>query len=89
VVRDGLALLSGTETIAGSTLTLDAAVRRAVDVVGLGWPDAVAAVTAVPARALGYGDRLGLLEPGYAADAVALDADGRVTSVWGAGTRIR
>jgi len=88
-VRDGLALLSGTETIAGSTLTLDAAVRRAVDVVGLGWPDAVAAVTAVPARALGYGDRLGLLEPGYAADAVALDADGRVTSVWGAGTRIR
>ncbi|HTN58746.1 MAG TPA: N-acetylglucosamine-6-phosphate deacetylase, partial [Protaetiibacter sp.] len=76
-VRDGLALLSGTETIAGSTLTLDAALRRAVDIVGLPWPEAVGAVTAVPARALGYGDRLGLLEPGYAADAVALDADGR------------
>lgn len=88
-VRDGLALLSGTETIAGSTLTLDAALRRAVDVVGLPWPDAVGAVTAVPARALGYGDRLGLLEPGYAADAVALDADGRVTGVWAAGARLR
>jgi hypothetical protein len=60
-VRDGLALLSGTETIAGSTLTLDAALRRAVDVVGLPWPDAVAAVTAVPARALGFGDWLGRL----------------------------
>jgi N-acetylglucosamine-6-phosphate deacetylase len=84
-VRDGLAVLSGTDTIAGSTLTLDAALRRAVDVVGLSWPDAVAAVTSVPARALGYGDRLGLFEPGYAADAVALDADGRVTRVWAAG----
>ncbi len=88
-VRDGLALLSGTETIAGSTLTLDAALRRAVDIVGLPWPEAVGAVTAVPARVLGYGDRLGLLEPGYAADAVALDADGRVTGVWAAGARLR
>ena len=87
-VRDGLAVLSGTQTIAGSTLTLDAALRRAVDVVGLTWPDAVGAVTAVPARALGLGDRLGLLEPGYAADAVVLDADGRVTGVWAAGARI-
>ncbi len=87
-VRDGRALLSGTETIAGSTLTLDSALRRAVDVVGLSWPDAVGAVTAVPARALGYGERLGLLEPGYAADAVALDADGVVTAVWAAGARL-
>jgi len=87
-VRDGRALLSGTETIAGSTLTLDSALRRAVDVVGLSWPDAVGAVTAVPARALGYGEWLGLLEPGYAADAVALDADGAVTAVWAAGSRL-
>jgi N-acetylglucosamine-6-phosphate deacetylase len=87
-VRDGLAVLSGTDTIAGSTLTLDAALRRAVDVVGLSWPDAVAAVTSVPARALGFGDRLGLFEPGYAADAVALDADGHVAGVWAAGARL-
>jgi N-acetylglucosamine-6-phosphate deacetylase len=87
-VRDGLAVLSGTDTIAGSTLTLDAALRRAVEVVGLPWPDAVAAVTSVPARALGYGDRLGLLEPGYAADAVAADAEGHVTAVWAAGARL-
>lgn len=87
-VRGGLALLSGTETIAGSTLTLDAALRRAVDIIGLPWPDAVAAVTTVPARALGFDDRLGLLEPGYAADAVVLDADGVVTGVWAAGARL-
>lgn len=87
-VRGGLALLSGTETIAGSTLTLDAALHRAVEVMGLPWPDAVAAVTTVPARALGFGDRFGLLEPGYAADAVVLDADGRVTDVWAAGVRL-
>lgn len=88
-VRDGRALLSGTDTIAGSTLTLDSALRRAVDVVGLSWPDAVGAVTAVPARALGYDDRLGLLEVGFAADAVALDDDGQVTAVWAAGERLR
>lgn len=88
-VRDGRALLSGTDTIAGSTLTLDSALRRAVDVVGLSWPDAVGAVTSVPARAIGYDDRLGLLETGFAADAVALDEDGHVTAVWAAGTRLR
>jgi N-acetylglucosamine-6-phosphate deacetylase len=82
-------LLSGTDTIAGSTLTLDAALLRAVNVVGLPWPVAVAAVTAVPARAIGEGGRLGLFEPGYAADAVALDAEGRVTAVWAAGARLR
>lgn len=87
-VRDGLAVLSGTDTIAGSTLTLDAAVRRAVGGVGLSWPEAIAAVTAVPARALGLDARFGLLEPGYAADAVALDADGDVTGVWAAGARL-
>jgi len=88
-VRGGIALLSGTETLAGSTLTQDAALRIAVDRVGLSWPDAVAAVTAVPARALGIENRFGLLAPGYVADAVALDATGHVTDVWGAGKRIR
>lgn len=88
-VRDGLAVLSGTDTIAGSTLTLDAALRRAVQVVGMSWPDAVGAVTAVPARALGLDDSLGLLAPGYAADAVALDDEGQVTAVWAAGVRLR
>ncbi len=86
-VRNGLAHLSGTSTIAGSTLTQDAALRRAVEI-GVPLPAAVAALTAVPARAIGLGDRFGLIEPGYAADLVALDATHRVTGVWAAGSRL-
>jgi N-acetylglucosamine-6-phosphate deacetylase len=87
-VRDGLAVLSGTSTIAGSTLTQDDALQLALSDVGLDPAIAVAALTAVPARALGLGDRLGLLEPGYAADAVALAADGTVTHVWADGRQL-
>ncbi len=87
-VREGIALLSGTQTLAGSTLTQDEALRIAVTRVGVPWPDAVAAVSSVPARAIGMGERFGLLAPGYAADAVALDDDLRVTAVWAAGKRL-
>jgi N-acetylglucosamine-6-phosphate deacetylase len=87
-VRDGLAVLSGTSTIAGSTLTQDAALRNAVGLCGLSRVEAVAALTAVPARALGLGSRFGLLESGYAADVVVLDDDLRVTAVWAAGSAI-
>lgn len=87
-VRNGLAVLSGTSTIAGSTLTQDAALRFALSVVGLDASAAVAALTAVPARALGLGDRLGLLQPGYAADAVVLADDGSVQQVWADGLRL-
>jgi len=87
-VRHGLAVLSGTSTIAGSTLTQDAALRLALSDVELDPSVAVAALTAVPARALGLGDRLGLLEPGYVADAVVLAADGTVTRVWADGRQL-
>jgi N-acetylglucosamine-6-phosphate deacetylase len=87
-VRDGLAVLSGTSTIAGSTLTQDAALRNAVGLCGLSRVEDVAALTAVPARALGLGSRFGLLESGYAADVVVLDDDLRVTAVWAAGSAI-
>lgn len=72
-VRDGRATVRGTDTIAGSTLTLDAALRHAVTVCGIALGDAVTALTATPARALGRQGELGLLEPGYAADLVILD----------------
>ena len=84
-VRDGVATVDGTDTLAGSTLTQDAALRRAVLELGVDPADAVAAVTSTPARALGLDDRLGLLAEGYAADAVLLDADWRVQRVWAAG----
>jgi len=84
-VRDGLAVLSGTQTIAGSTLTQDAALRCAMARAHVDPADAVAALTLTPARVLGLEQRHGLLAPGFAADAVLLDHDWNVTQVWAAG----
>jgi N-acetylglucosamine-6-phosphate deacetylase len=84
-VRNEQAMLSGTSTLAGSTLTQDAALRYAILTAGIQAVDAVAALTSVPARSLGLHDRLGLLKPGYQADAVLLDAELRVERVWAAG----
>ncbi len=61
-------------SIAGSTLTLDRAFKRAVTVDGLSVPDAVTALSANPARLLGMSDTIGSLEPGKYADLVLLDS---------------
>lgn len=74
-VADGVARLVEGGSIAGSTLTLDRALRRAVTVDGLPVEDAVAALSANPARLLGLDDRIGSLEAGKDADLVVLDAD--------------
>jgi imidazolonepropionase-like amidohydrolase len=42
---------------------------------GLPWEAALAAITRVPAQALGVGDRLGRIEPGLDADLVLWDGD--------------
>ncbi|MCZ2861081.1 N-acetylglucosamine-6-phosphate deacetylase [Blastococcus sp. VKM Ac-2987] len=89
VVRDGVARLAGTGLLAGSTLTLEAALRRAVRVVGLDPVAAVTALTRTPARVLGLDDRIGRLAPGRAADAVVLDEDWSVRAVWAGGRPIR
>jgi N-acetylglucosamine-6-phosphate deacetylase len=81
-VVDGVARLADGEAIAGSTLTLDVAVARAVQDVGLTALAAIEAATVVPAHILGVADRLGRLEPGYAADAVLFDHDWQVRDVW-------
>ncbi|WP_405379167.1 MULTISPECIES: N-acetylglucosamine-6-phosphate deacetylase [Streptomyces] len=78
-VVDGVARIAdertppGTGAIAGSTLTLDRALRRSVTVDGLPIVDAVRALSTTPARLLGLGDRVGAIEPGRAADLVVLD----------------
>ena len=83
-VRDGRAMLRGTTTIAGSTLTQDRALRVAIHDAGVDPVVAVTALTAAPARALGRDD-LGELSVGRAADAVRLDGGWRVRGVWAAG----
>lgn len=72
-VKDGVARLVEGGSIAGSTLTLDTAFRRAVTIDGLSLEDTVRALSATPARLLGQYDRIGSLEPGKDADLVVLD----------------
>jgi N-acetylglucosamine-6-phosphate deacetylase len=87
-VREGVARLAAGGSIAGSTLTLDDALRRAVLEVGIPVAEAVRAVTSTPAAAVGRSGDLGRLLPGYAADAVLLDADFTVRQVWSAGAPV-
>ncbi|MFF0271855.1 MULTISPECIES: N-acetylglucosamine-6-phosphate deacetylase [unclassified Streptomyces] len=73
-VKDSVARLVEGGSIAGSTLTLDRAFKRAATVDGLPVESVVQAISANPARLLGVYDRVGSLEPGKDADLVVLDA---------------
>lgn len=83
-VRQGVARLASNGAIAGSTLTMDRAVRYAVQVAGVPLDAAVEAATATPARLLGRTD-VGAIEPGRRADLVHLDDELDVVAVmrWG------
>jgi N-acetylglucosamine-6-phosphate deacetylase len=71
--HDGIARLAD-GTLAGSTLTLDEALRNAVRFSDLSIPRAVQLVTRNPAAVLGEAN-LGQLRPGAIADIVLLDID--------------
>ncbi|MDJ0343962.1 N-acetylglucosamine-6-phosphate deacetylase [Streptomyces sp. H10-C2] len=73
-VKDGVARLVENGSIAGSTLTLDTAFKRAVTIDRLSLEDTVQAISVNPARLLGQYDRIGSLEPGKDADLVVLNA---------------
>jgi N-acetylglucosamine-6-phosphate deacetylase len=87
-VRRGVARLVNGNSLAGSTLTLDEALRRAVQGIGLPLATAVTALTETPARAMGRAHDLGRLAVGYAADAVLLNHELRVDGVWAAGQAV-
>ncbi|MEU9745818.1 N-acetylglucosamine-6-phosphate deacetylase [Streptomyces niveus] len=80
-VKDGVARLAVGGSIAGSTLTLDTAFKRAATIDRLPVTDIVRAISANPAKLLGVYDRVGSLEPGKDADLVILDADFAIAGV--------
>jgi N-acetylglucosamine-6-phosphate deacetylase len=75
--------LAGTQTLAGSVLALDVAVRNMV-AAGIALPAAVAAASRNPLELLGINDR-GRLAAGQRADLIELDADLSVRRVMRAG----
>jgi N-acetylglucosamine-6-phosphate deacetylase len=80
--RDGAPRLPD-GTLAGSAVTMDAAIRQMV-AAGVSLADAVTAASTNPARLLGLRDR-GTVEVGRRADLVALDEHLAIEAVWVAG----
>jgi N-acetylglucosamine-6-phosphate deacetylase len=70
--------------LAGSTLTLDRALRNIVNL-GIPLPDAVRMLTLNPASLLGIEFKKGSLRTGADADVLLLDEGLRVTNVWSRG----
>jgi len=71
-VQSGVASLAD-GTLAGSVVTMDQAVRNIVRLGLAPLAEAVRMASTNPASALGLGQRLGRIAPGFAADLVALD----------------
>lgn len=76
-------------TLAGSTLTMDRAVRNCVRHGGVGLEEALRMASLYPARAVGLEGELGVIAPGAVANLVVLDQDTRVRAVVQAGTLTR
>ncbi|WP_418969346.1 N-acetylglucosamine-6-phosphate deacetylase [Alloscardovia omnicolens] len=95
-VVHGQARIAGTQTIAGSTSSVEDAVKFMVHEVGIDIQATIEAATLTPARALGLDKHnnitrapLGLLEPQYAADILILDEESLdVQHVWCEGVLI-
>ena len=86
-MKDGKALLTGTETIAGSSIHLMEGLRRAVSF-GIPLEDAIAAASINAAKSIGMEDTVGSIEIGKAADLVLLDDNLKVEKVFIDGKQI-
>ncbi|MGE4607981.1 MAG: N-acetylglucosamine-6-phosphate deacetylase [Myxococcota bacterium] len=82
VYDDGTALRLRDGRLAGSVLSLDAALRNARRFAGLSLLEAVAACTVRPALVIGAEADRGTLRPGARADLVLLDESGGVRDTW-------
>jgi N-acetylglucosamine-6-phosphate deacetylase len=85
ILGDGTAWRLEDGRLAGSGLSLDAALRNLVAFTGASSLEAVAACTLRPARVLGIEGERGSLRPGARADFAVLDDALRVRETWIAG----
>ena len=84
-VSCGRAEIAGGGSIAGSTLTMDAAVGNAVRFLGISLEEAAVLASRNPARLLGIDHRKGAIAPGFDADLTILDHDLRACGTLVAG----
>jgi N-acetylglucosamine-6-phosphate deacetylase len=83
-VADGAARL-GDGTLAGSVLTMDAAVKNMIELAGLPVETVIPLATEAPARIANVADRKGKIERRYDADLVVLNDRFEVERVWARG----
>jgi N-acetylglucosamine-6-phosphate deacetylase len=80
-VQDGVCVAAD-GTLAGSDLDVAAAVRNAIDLLGLDEVAALRMASLNPATFLGLDHRLGRIAPGHLASLVLLDDDHGVQASW-------
>lgn len=73
---------TGSGGLAGSTLSLDAAVRNMVEHTGITAEDAIHMASLHPARLLGMDNQLGSLAPGKRANLNALNGGLHLQQIW-------
>lgn len=86
-VKDGKCII-GEDTLAGSTLTMDRAVRNFAEFTGMEFGVATALATRNPARMTGLDSQVGALEAGRAADLTVLSPRGEVVETILRGQRV-
>jgi N-acetylglucosamine-6-phosphate deacetylase len=86
-VADGAARL-GDGTLAGSVLTMDAAVKNMIELAGIPVETVIPLATEAPARIANVADRKGRIERRYDADLVVLNDRFEVERVWARGHEV-
>lgn len=80
-MKNGKATLKGSDTLAGSSISVLKAVQNVVSF-GVKLEDAVWSATAVPAQVIKAYDKIGSLEKGKYADFLILDKDLNLEAVY-------
>ncbi|WP_409343151.1 N-acetylglucosamine-6-phosphate deacetylase [Paenibacillus sp. MBLB4367] len=88
IVKDNKATLRDGGSLAGSTLTMDRALRNTIAFTGLSLESVLPGLTLNPARQVGIDDRKGSIEAGKDADLVILDADLNVKATYVRGRNV-